>query len=447
MAPVLFYAFDKRRTMRKTLLGLLLVGACNRPLPELEDAHRDLSDSLAVFPGAEGFGTDTVAGRSGALLRVTTLAPDGPGSLKEALETPGPRTIVFEVAGTIALTENIRILEPFLTVAGQTAPGPGITIIGAGFEISTHDVLIQNLRIRVGDAPEGPKAKNRDSVAIVGSKDGSLEAFNVVIDRCSLSWGVDETASTTERNVRDITYSNNLISESLAESIHPEGSHSKGLLVGDHSRRVSLLRNVFAHNDDRNPFLKGDTSALIANNLVYDYGRWPVGFNDREGSGPSLAAVQSNLFLQGPSSPLDHHTVLVMRFMKEGTRIFLEDISSFDATSDPASLVEQESARDFFLVEAAPVSVKPLTLLPASQLESALLPVVGASPRDSIDARVISQIEQRTGKIINSPAEVGGFLTLEETRQAFVAPQDPNADDDADGYTNLEEVLHALLGL
>jgi hypothetical protein len=433
--------------MLRYLLPMLLCG-CRAELPELQDAHRDLTSALAIFPGAEGFGTDTPAGRGGHILRVTTLAEEGPGSLKEALQTPGARVIVFETSGVIGLTANIKITAPFVTIAGQTAPAPGITIIGGGFEIETHDILIQHLRIRPGDRPEGPKAKNRDAIALVGDDREARDVFGVVVDHCSLSWGVDEIASAVSAGVRDVTFSNNLISEALNDSIHPEGPHSKGLLVGNDARRISLLRNVFAHNDDRNPFMKGNTSTLIANNLVYDYGRWPVGFNDdqliRE---PALSSILNNVYIQGPSSPLDHHTILVMRGMKKGTELFAQGIVSFDATDDPASLIQQDSRRDFFLVDEPPVTVLPLTLQPAEQLEALLLGIVGAVPRDAIDARVIAQIQQRIGRIIDSQEEVGGFPVVPQNTQAFVEPAEPNGDEDGDGYTNLEELLHTLAGL
>lgn len=118
--------------MLASALTACTLGACVDPLPNLDDATRDLSSALPVFPGAEGFGTDTPAGRGGVVLRVTNLEADGAGSLRAALTAEGPRVVVFEVSGTIALTENLRIESPFVTVAGQTAPSPGVTIAGAG---------------------------------------------------------------------------------------------------------------------------------------------------------------------------------------------------------------------------------------------------------------------------------------------------------------------------
>jgi hypothetical protein len=132
------------------------------------DPHRDLRSKIPVFPGAEGFGTTTGAGRGGEVRLVTTLANDGPGSFREAVQMSGPRVVVFEVGGVIALLNNIRVTEPYLTIAGQTAPDPGITLIGGGLVVSTHDVLVQHLRSRPGDRDEGVEPENRDGIAVVG---------------------------------------------------------------------------------------------------------------------------------------------------------------------------------------------------------------------------------------------------------------------------------------
>lgn len=424
-------------------LGVVAV-ACNPPLPNLHDAHRDLSQKLPIFPGAEGFGTDTPAGRGGAVFIVDTLAADGPGSLQAALTAAGPRTVVFEVGGVIRLRDNITIDHPFLTVAGQTAPSPGITLSGAGLEIRAHDVLIQHLHIRPGDAAEGPDPTVRDAVAIVGLEDGTRDVHHVVIDHCSMSWAIDENVSTWYRGVRDVTLSNSLISEALDDSLHPEGPHGKGVLVGDHTRRFSMVNNVLAYNPDRNPILKGDTSALIANLYVYDPDRWPVTLFDREGAGPSVAAIQSASFHRGPDTPREHATILVDRSVKEGSALFLSQLQSWDIDTSPWEGVDQRSPRDDLRVEEAPVSVVPLTLLAPDTLAGALFPRVGARPaeRDAVDARVFAQLSAGEGRVINSPREVGGLPALPETHRALSLPDDPAGDDDQDGYTNLEAWLH-----
>ena len=117
--------------------------------------------ALPAFPGAEGFGAMTQGGRGGRVIEVTNLNADGPGSLLAALKAQGPRIVVFRVGGVIQITQDLEINEPFVTVAGQTAPGDGICIRGAALRVHTHDVVLRYLRVRVGDNPNGPDPGNR----------------------------------------------------------------------------------------------------------------------------------------------------------------------------------------------------------------------------------------------------------------------------------------------
>ena len=420
--------------MLASALTACTLGACVDPLPNLDDATRDLSSALPVFPGAEGFGTDTPAGRGGVVLRVTNLEADGAGSLRAALTAEGPRVVVFEVSGTISLTENLRIDSPFVTVAGQTAPSPGVTIAGAGLEISTHDVLVQHLRVRPGDAVVGPDPEDRDAIAIVGDEDGSREVYNVVIDHCSLSWATDEIGSTWYKGVRDVTWSNNIVSEGLWDSLHPETPHSMGILIGDHSRRVAVVRNVFAHNNDRNPVIGMDASAIVTNNLIYDPGHFAVVLYKGRRCCPILATVASNTMIPGPATWDSTTTLRLTDKVHEDTRIY-----AVDNGSQVSEIGEAVWATD------QPVAVTPLTLLPADALEAELLVTAGARPadRDPVDARIVDQVRARSGGPIDSPADVGGLPELEEFRRPLVLPEAPDGDDDSDGYTNLEEWLHA----
>jgi hypothetical protein len=193
---------DRRETIVRCILTLALVAplvAGCRLLPPHQaacDAVRDLTGGLAVFPGAEGFGSTTRAGRGGDVIRVTNLSDAGPGSLRTALQREGARIVVFEVGGTIELDSPITIQQPFLSLAGQTAPDPGITLKGSGIVISTHDVLVQHIRSRPGDGSVGTAPENRDGISVVGSPDGSADVYNVVVDHCSVSWAIDEGVST-----------------------------------------------------------------------------------------------------------------------------------------------------------------------------------------------------------------------------------------------------------
>ena len=143
-----------------------------------------------AFPGAVGPAAQTPGGRGGKILRVTTLAPDGPGSLKAAIETPGARIIVFEVGGVIDMgRKTIEIKHPYLTIAGQTAPGPGITLIRTGIDVKTHDVVMRHLRVYTG-VDDQPKRSGWEADTF-----STVAAHNVIVDHCTFLWGIDENMS------------------------------------------------------------------------------------------------------------------------------------------------------------------------------------------------------------------------------------------------------------
>ena len=241
----------------------------------------------APFPGAVGWASQTLGGRGGQILRVTNLNADGTGSLKAAIDAKGPRTIVFEVAGQINLGKtSLQISEPYLTIAGQTAPSPGITIIKGGIDLKTHDVIIRHIRVRTGaDGETRRSGWEADSISTVA-------AHNVIIDHCTFMWGIDENMSAsgprfTGKNVeewrkgtsRNITFSYNLAAEGLAYSSHAKGEHSKGSLVHDNATGILFYRNIWAHNVERHPLLKGGVQAAMVNNLIYDPQKRAVHYN------------------------------------------------------------------------------------------------------------------------------------------------------------------------
>ena len=244
--------------------------------------------AATAFPGAQGWAASTPGGRGGQVLRVTTLAADGPGSLAEALRTPGPRIVVFEVAGVIDLKlQELRISEPFLTVAGQTAPSPGITLIRGGLTIATHDVVVRHLRIRpgTGGLHQGAGVDFDAITTLSGARD-------VIVDHCSLTWATDENLSASgtrfvgatpdewRANVSHrITFSNNLLAEGLRHATHAKGEHSKGSLIHDNSTDILIVGNLYAHNYERSALSKGGTRAQFLNNLIYDPGQRAVHYN------------------------------------------------------------------------------------------------------------------------------------------------------------------------
>ena len=282
----------------RTLLAvsLLVLGACPSAPPPPQCT---VPTGLPVFPGAVGYGTSTPGGRGGRVVEVTTLASKGPGSFLEALLTKGPRIVVFRVGGIITLEQIASVTEPFLTVAGQTAPGDGVLVNGAGLAIFTHDILIQHVRFRPGTAVLKPaEAQDNDAITILGRTSGQgLDAFNVVLDHVSLGWSEDEVFS-TYFEAHDVTVSWSVIAEGLASPRHNKGAHSAGFLYAEGTQCGSLHHSVMAHNGFRNPVLKGGGRFEVVNNVVYDW--QDVGTELTPLLEVSQTNLVGNVYLPGP---------------------------------------------------------------------------------------------------------------------------------------------------
>ncbi len=270
-----------------TLAATTLCATAAVPGPT-ERADGAMSQGTALaFPGALGWAAHTPGGRGGRIVRVTTLAATGPGSFAEAVNAAGPRIVVFEVGGVIDLgMKELRITEPFLTIAGQTAPQPGITFVKGGLTIATHDVVVRHIRMRPGDGGMPKRSGDIDAITTVrGARD-------VIVDHCSLTWATDENLSASSTRFfgesekdwmdaasRRITYSNNIVAEGLANATHAKGEHSKGTLIHDHVNDVLIVGNLYAHNYERNPLFKGGARGQVINNLIYDPGQRGVHYN------------------------------------------------------------------------------------------------------------------------------------------------------------------------
>ncbi len=245
---------------------------------------------VPAFPGAEGFGAETPGGRGGRLIKVTNLNARGPGSLQEACSARGPRIVVFEAGGIIR--GDVVITESSITIAGQTAPGPGITIAGM---LSTayrrdnpvRDVVVRFLRIR----PPPGRGEQGDAVQF-----SCVE--RAVLDHVSCSWAEDETIDLFSR-AADVTIQWCTIEES-ATAGHPEGRHNYGLIAGPNSRRISIHHNLFAHHSRRIPAVGGGP-VDFRNNVVYNF---RDGFS-HEGnySGTPGFNIVGNYYKAGPSAP------------------------------------------------------------------------------------------------------------------------------------------------
>ena len=393
------------------------------------------AETLA-FPGAVGWAKETVGGRGGRIIRVTTLDAKGPGSLREAVEAKGPRTVVFEVAGNIDLGRTtLKIDEPFLTIAGQTAPSPGITIIRGGIDIHGHDVIVRHIRIRTGvDGQAKRSGWEADALSTVAAHD-------VIIDHTTLSWGVDENMSASGPRFKganlaewrkntsyNVTFSYNLASEGLADASHPKGEHSKGGLIHDNGTNILIYRNVYAHNVERSPLLKGGVQAVLANNLIYDPGRRAVHYNlmALEWAGypyvtGELSAV-GNVMRGGPST--DDNLPFIMLGGDGDLKYYAKDNIAVDKWGRPLPMFGRygETKAKLIEVKKPPQWPAGLAIIPSRDLETHLLSQAGARPwdRDAHDIRVLFFIAEGRGAIIDDENEVGGYPVMAATSAPFV---------------------------
>lgn len=222
-----------------------------------------------AFPGAVGAGAGARGGRGGDVYYVTNLAdyvsssdPRRFGSLRYGIASAnGPRTIVFAVSGTITLSNDLRINKSYLTVAGQTAPGEGITLRRRSLIITdARDVIVRFLRVRPGDLDPNFEG---DALSIV-------RATNVVVDHLSTSWSVDECLSVTHSTL--VTVQNCWITESLNVSQHDKGAHGYGSLLRYGDGVLTFFGNLYAHHNNRNPRLGDRLRLEFVNNVIYNWG-------------------------------------------------------------------------------------------------------------------------------------------------------------------------------
>lgn len=399
-------------------------------------------DAAPAFPGAQGWAAHTPGGRGGKILRVTTLAAEGPGSFAEVLNAKGPRIVVFEVGGVIDLgMQELRITEPFLTIAGQTAPQPGITFIKGGLTIATHDVVIRHIRMRPGDGHRPKRSGDIDAITTVrGARD-------VIVDHCSLTWATDEnlSASSTrfhgesekewmENASRRITYSNNIVAEGLAYSIHAKGEHSKGTLIHDHVNDVLIVGNLYAHNYERSPLFKGGARGQVLNNLIYNPGQRAMHYNLIAEEWQGHPYSRGQMVARGNVMRAGISTEPLAMFMAGGSGdvdVYFEDNLAVDRIGQPLPLQGRYTTTPIEVkqMKRAPALPFGVTLLPSSQVQDAVIANAGARPwdRDDIDRRIVADTIEGRGEIIDSQEEVGGYPQMKETRQAFV-PEDWNLD-------------------
>jgi formylglycine-generating enzyme required for sulfatase activity/pectate lyase len=410
-----------------------------------------------AFPGAEGFGAYARGGRGGQVLFVTNLR-DYPGkekpiagSLRAAVETEGPRTIVFRVSGIIALQSPLKIKHPYLTIAGQTAPGDGICLKNYQLVISeTHDVIVRHLRVRPGEN----QCEEIDGIIIVRSE-------NVIVDHCSASWSTDEVFSPDGKN---ITIQWCIISEGLDRSFHPKGKHSKGSIIRSTDGGITFHHNLYAHNADRNPKMESypNQPGLLLdfrNNVIYDWG-YQTGYSGKDYGRLNYVG---NYLKPGPTSPKGVR--FAFRPGSDRIKIYIRDnlLESDPVVVENNQLIKRDGPSLAEVTVAEPFPAPRVTTQPLAEARQLVLANVGATlpRRDAVDARIVSNLVRGTGSIIDSQEDVGGWPDYksgpppvdvdedgmpddwESAHGLNARKPDYNADRDGDGYTNLEEFLNA----
>ena len=418
--------------LKKLLVAALLMA------PALPANPAFAADSAALaFPGAVGPAAATPGGRGGRVIRVTTLAPDGPGSFKAAVEAKGPRIVVFEVGGVIDMgRRTLTITEPFLTIAGQTAPGPGITLIRTGIDVKTHDVVMRHLRVYTGvDGQPKRSGWEADALSTVG-------AHNVVVDHCTFLWALDENMSASgprfdgktvaewrQGTSHDITFSNNLAAEGLADASHPKGEHSKGSLVHDNTTGIVFYRNIWAHNVERAPLVKGGAQVLMINNLIYNPGHRAVHYNlmNLEWVGHDYVTGQITAIgnvLRG-GNDTDEGLPFLMLGGDGDLQYYGKDNVAVDRHGNPLPEFGRygETRAELIRAKAPLASVASYRILPTRDVETSVLATAGARPwaRDDEEIRILFFVAEGRGDIIDDEKQVSAYPKVEEpVRAPFV---------------------------
>jgi pectate lyase len=458
----------------------------------------EVQGQVKAFPTAEGFGAVSVGGRGGAVIEVTNLGDTpGTGSFRDCAEATGARTCVFRVGGVITLNTNqhIRITaaNSFLTIAGQTAPGEGVTITQAPIDITegAHDIIIRHLRLRLALTTAPPPATaNGDCSGIVVYGDSSVQVKNVIIDHASVGYACDDSAQGYQY-VSDTTYQWSLFGEGYESVFGDPFGSSKGFLAGGSAPEaanatISFHHNLLIHNVARSPAVGPIGVFDFRNNLVYNWwacrGSLSFASNDNHNatSVPTNINFVGNVYLMGPNT--DPTTTpdgcwLGSIYTDSPAHIYVQDNATpycggMSCPADTFQLgwgngtTDSAPASEAIFRVATPFTAPPITMTPRATLESVLAPKVGAIVplRDSLDTRLLSELNSRTGDIGRQGA---AFPTLPTSS---AAPTDTDHDgmpdswetshglnpnnaadrntvpNPANGYTNLEIYLNELAG-
>jgi hypothetical protein len=454
------------------------VGVCLALVPVTTAGGEGKGKRIPAFPGAEGAGAYTPGGRGGKVYVVKNLSDAGPGSLREAVEAKGPRMVVFGVAGIIHLETPLSITHPFITIAGQTAPGDGVCIRNHTFEINTHDVVLRYLRFRRGNL------KVRDDAL------GGHPVRNIIVDHVSASWGLDENLSLyrhvvkgVDGKLKKLPVENLTIQWTISSEALDRYNHAFGGTWG--GQNCSFHHNLFACNTGRNPSIGMGGGFDFRNNVLFNWRHRTIDGGD----GSSRVNLVANYFKPGPvttAADLRHRICRIQYRSKRDDhpgngKWYVADnfvhgnpkVSS-DNWSGGVQYTPERKLRDEVIPMGTekevranePFPAAPVTQHGAEEAYELVLAYAGANlpRRDPVDLRVLESV--RTGKvtfkagIIDSPTDVGGWPEYRGAAEVDtdgdgmpdwwekkygLNPNDPSdaaQDKDGDGYTNLEEYLN-----
>lgn len=429
--------------------------------PVSPNTFNPINETAYAFPGAEGFGRNTTGGRGGKVIEVTTLADNGTGSLRAALSASGPRIIVFTVGGRIKLQSSLTIRNGDVTIAGQTAPGDGVMITNHTVSIAANNVIIRHIRFRLGDEN--------------GVEDDCLTGRNqqnIIIDHCSLSWGVDEIGSFYD--IKNLTIQWSIFSESFYRSVHAKGDHGYGGIWG--GQGASFHHNLIAHHSNRNPRFNGSRYSKqpalevvdFRNNVLFNWG-----FNTMYGGEGGNTNIINNYYKAGPATSSGSVQYRILQYTGYyydasvrpdtlyGGKFYVNGNyvhGHANVTADNWTLgVQRDNNATTAQLQAArmntPFEVAPVTTQSAEAAYDSVLAKAGAilPRRDAVDTRIVNEV--RTGTVTNGGAydsRVGGrksgIIDSQVTVGGFpnLASGTSPLDSDSDGMPDAWEVSKGL---
>ncbi|QRV75869.1 pectate lyase [Ceratobasidium sp. AG-Ba] len=397
---------------------------------------------LLAFPSAEGFGANAIGGRGGSVYVVTNL--NDSGSFRDAV-SQSKRIVVFAVGGVIKISSRI-VVSPYVTIAGQTAPGGGITIYGNGLSYSNaHHTITRYIRFRMGKGGDSDK----DGITIADGHD-------MIFDHISVSWGRDETFS-INGDVSNITISDSIIAQGLE-------THSCGGLMQTNTGGVSIIRSLYIDNKTRNPKVKGVNE--FVNNVVYNWGGGG-GYIAGDSDGQSYANIMNNVFISGPSTSVSPFTrgnanfhTYVSRSYYDPSKCGVLDGWELSQSTDNYSGVDFKSTRYNY------PTVKTL-LAPLDAYAKVVVSVGASKVRDNVDAQLINQVKSlgKSGALIsdetvspwNSAGPIAGGIaptdtdgdgmpdSWESANGLNPKSNDAMSDKNGDGYPNIENYINSLI--